>query len=106
MIEQLILTIFCIAEKLTKPAQREPLTERLLGAEKRRNSHLSEKKEKAQVKIDEVIKRRDEQIETSTKFNQHWFKKTIPIFFIPLVYILWYSENVDCPAGANQECWD
>lgn len=56
-----------IAEKLTKPAQREPLTERLLGAEKRRNSHLSEKKEKAQVKIEEVIKRRDEQIETSTQ---------------------------------------
>lgn len=56
-----------IAEKLTKPAQREPLTERLLGAEKRRNSHLSEKKEKAQVKIDEVNKRKDELIESSTQ---------------------------------------
>jgi len=43
-----------IVDKLHKTTPREPLANRLESAQKRRNSYLSEKKEKAQVKVDEV----------------------------------------------------
>lgn len=43
-----------IVEKLHKTTPREPLANRLESAQKRRNSHLSEKKEKAQVKVEQV----------------------------------------------------
>jgi len=43
-----------IVEKLHKTTPREPLANRLESAQKRRNSYLDEKKEKAQVKVEEV----------------------------------------------------
>jgi len=43
-----------IVDKLHKTTPREPLANRLESAQQRRNSYLSEKKEKAQVKVDEV----------------------------------------------------
>jgi len=43
-----------IVDKLHKTTPREPLANRLESAQQRRNSYLSEKKEKAQVKVEEV----------------------------------------------------
>merc|ERR1712048_224710 len=55
-----------VTEKLTKTAPREPLTDRIEAAQKRRNSHLSEKVEKAQVKTD-VVKSKLTQMEQEMK---------------------------------------
>lgn len=43
-----------IVEKLHTTTPREPLTDRMESAQKRRDSHISEKKEKARVNIEQI----------------------------------------------------
>lgn len=58
-----------IVKKLTKPAAaRSPLVDRLDNAQKRRDSHLKEKKEKAAVDPSAVVKQK-EQMEEKLKEN-------------------------------------
>lgn len=59
-----------IAEKLHKTTPREPLTDRMESAQKRRDSHLSEKKEKAQksfVNIEQIQEKKQVEIKVKAE---------------------------------------
>ena len=60
-----------IVEKLHKTTPREPLTDRMESAQKRRDSHISEKKEKARVNIEQIQeKKQAEVVEISKKSEE------------------------------------